>query len=335
MPVYIQTKAVPLRHINPEMDASIVVCTRDRAASLSRALTSIAAMRRLDNFSWELLVVDNGSRDHTAAVVQGFADKLPVSLVSAEAPGLSRARNCGVAAARGKYVIWTDDDVVVANDWLSAYAAAFAHWPEAAIFGGKIIPVLEQPSPRWFVECLDAFSDLLAARDFGPKPTALSESLLPFGANFAVRADVQRRFTFDPALGAQPTKQRVGEETAVLQAILRAGGTGVYVPDAVVHHQIPLSRQQRSHVMAYYRAQGATALAVQPTVRRSIRARSTLLISLVCKIAAAAIIYGCTRPLAPARVSMRYYKTLARALGQAALLRETAADLSRPSHGVI
>jgi glycosyltransferase involved in cell wall biosynthesis len=240
------------------MDASVMICTRNRATSLARTLASIEAADRPAGFTWELVVVDNGSTDHTAAVLADFSSRLPLAPTTEPNPGLSNARNHGVSAARGRYLIWTDDDVVVEPGWLSAYAAGFERWPEAAAFGGKVLPVLEAPVSPWFAACQDQFADLLARRDFGEAPLPLSsaENRLPFGANYSVRAAEQRQFPYDPALGVAPGRNRLGEETQVLQAILAKGHTGYYVPDAVVRHMIQPSRQTMAYVRSYYRAHG-------------------------------------------------------------------------------
>jgi hypothetical protein len=243
------------------MDASVIVCTRNRAGPLARMLASLAAADRPAGFAWELVVVDNGSTDATAAVLENVAARLPLIAAAEPLAGLSHARNRGVGVARGRYLIWIDDDVVVEPGWLAAYADAFRRWPEAALFGGKVLPVLEAPVRPWFAACAAELADLLAGRDFGeaPLPLSLAEDRLPFGANFAVRAAEQRRFAYDPALGVAPGRARVGEETEVIRAILAAGGSGRYVPGAAVRHMIPPARQSIAHVRAYFRAHGETA----------------------------------------------------------------------------
>ena len=62
---------------------------------------------------WELLIVDNGSTDHTSNIVTSFEDRLPVKRLWQPEPGLSNARNFGIRHAAGKYIIWTDDDVLL------------------------------------------------------------------------------------------------------------------------------------------------------------------------------------------------------------------------------
>src|SRR5688500_3500637 len=95
------------------MQVTVIICTRNRADQLRRTLESAAAVDTPEHVSWELLVVDNGSTDHTPEVVESFSGRLPIRRVSEPEAGLSNARNRGVAEAKGDYICWTDDDVLI------------------------------------------------------------------------------------------------------------------------------------------------------------------------------------------------------------------------------
>jgi glycosyltransferase involved in cell wall biosynthesis len=231
---------------------SVVICTRNRAVSLRRTLASIEQAAR-PNVEWELVIVDNGSTDETADVVTSFEDRLPIRRVFEPTPGLSIARNTGGAESKGDYILWTDDDVSVRATWLQAFSNAFSANPDTVIFGGRVLPQYEEPKIEWFVQAEDKLRSLLACRDFsGP----VSLDRMPFGACYAVRAAEQKSFPYDPNLGVAPGRRTGGEETAVLEAILRTGAKGVWVHDGVVDHIIPLERQSISYIMRYYRSQG-------------------------------------------------------------------------------
>lgn len=249
-------------------DITVLICTRNRANQLKNVLTSAAAMRVPSGLRWEMVVVDNGSSDHTADVVQSFGDRLPVRVVREEAAGLSNARNRGVAEAQGRYICWTDDDVLIDEGWLAAYAEAFERHPEAAVFGGRITPVLESPTPAWFARLADEWplTTLLAMRDFADViPLDFDDGVAPWGANFAVRAAEQRRVRYEPELGVSPHHRRVGEEAEVIHRILKSGATGWWVPGAVVRHIIPVQRQTLRYVYDYFRASGETIAFMERT----------------------------------------------------------------------
>lgn len=238
----------------PPVRATVVICTRNRADSLCRTLESLAAMAPTDA-PWELLIVDNGSSDRTPEVVQSFADRLPIRRIYEAKAGLSNARNAGVEGAVGAYLLWTDDDVLVDRDWLNAYLAAFDHWPEAAVFGGKTRPQFEEPKADWMVKAISPLRDLLAIRDFGDAPVPLDRTVIPYGLNYAIRAKEQRAHPYDPELGVAPGRRIGGEETAVISAILETAA-GYWLPDALIIHLIPRERQTRAYVRHYYEARG-------------------------------------------------------------------------------
>jgi glycosyltransferase involved in cell wall biosynthesis len=223
-------------------------------------LESAAVLEVPAGLDWELLVVDNGSTDDTSAVVSEFAARLPLRCVVEPVPGLSNARNRGVTEARGALILWTDDDVALDRHWLSAYVEAGARFPQAGFFGGNILPFLEEPVTDWFAEYADhpRLAMLMAHRRYQEPPVALTAETLPFGANFAVRGDLQRQRSFDARLGVSPTHSRSGEETNLLHQLMASGAYGMSVPAASVRHYIQSSRQSLAYFRRYFAAQGET-----------------------------------------------------------------------------
>jgi len=237
------------------IDVTVVICTRNRALQLASVLDSACQLVIPAGLVWEFVVVDNGSTDDTSSVVARYADRLPIRCVREDTPGLSNARNCGVTEAKGNYICWTDDDVVIDPGWLAAYVEAFKQYPEAAVFGGRIVPLLQQPTPDWFEKAKDDWPlvCLLAQRDFGDKAVALTfeGGKVPWGANFAIRTLEQRRHQYNPELGVSPMHKRVGEETDVIYRIFKEGGIGWWVPASKVTHIIPPKRQTLQYLYEY------------------------------------------------------------------------------------
>ena len=105
------------------LTVSVLVCTRNHLASLQATIRSLAALRIPKSCEVELLVIDNGSSDGTAAWVrQAQLPNMPVRLVEELQAGQARARNRGLEAARGAIILFTDDDVRVPPNWLTAHA---------------------------------------------------------------------------------------------------------------------------------------------------------------------------------------------------------------------
>jgi glycosyltransferase involved in cell wall biosynthesis len=245
-----------------KIDVTVVICTRNRAAQLASVLDSACKLVIPADLAWEFIVVDNGSNDGTADVVAKYADRLPIRCVREDKAGLSNARNCGVDEAKGDYICWTDDDVVIDPQWLSAYSDAFKRHPEAAVFGGRIIPFLEKPTPDWFESAKFEWplSALLAYRDFGKDIIKLTfeGGFVPWGANFAIRTKEQRSYRYNPHLGVSPNHKRVGEETDVIYRIFKEGANGWWVPDSKVTHIIPPKRQTFQYLYDYSYLGGET-----------------------------------------------------------------------------
>lgn len=225
--------------------------------------------------AWELLVVNNNCTDHTDEVLNEYAGRFPLRRVFEPNPGLSNARNAAVDAAAGSHIVWTDDDVFVDSHWLYEYAKAFENHADAAFFGGLIEPWFEGDTPGWLVDAWASVADAFAARDLGPKSLELDARQLPYGANYAVRLEVQRRFRYDSNLGRRPDCYWLGgEESAVLREIVLTGGTGWWVPAARVKHWIPKNRQSTTYLRGYFEGQGRyMALVAKPEGRRFLMRR--------------------------------------------------------------
>jgi glycosyltransferase involved in cell wall biosynthesis len=250
------------------MHVTVAICTWNRASQLDRTLARLRELEVPDDLDWEVLVVDNGSTDDTSGVLEKYAGALPLRAVAEAEQGLSRARNRAIDVAAGDLLCWTDDDVQVEPDWLAQYARAAREQPDTSFFGGPILPWFECDPPEWVAAGIHEIGSAFALRDLGPKPLALSEKQLPFGANFAVRASVQHRFRFDPKLGRIGDRMLSGEEVDAMRRMLAGGFTGAWVPEARVRHLVPADRMTADYVRSFYRGVGASwALALEGNVR--------------------------------------------------------------------
>jgi glucosyl-dolichyl phosphate glucuronosyltransferase len=236
---------------------TVAICTLNRAASLRRTLESLAAMRLPDRLDWEVVVVNNGCTDDTDMVIVEFAEQLPVRREFEPQRGLSRARNRAVDAARGDYIVWTDDDVIVDPGWLAAYTEAFRRWPEAAVFGGPIIPRYTAPVPKWLEKNKTFVGEMaFCARDFGDQPIPLSNGRIPYGPNFAIHTETQRACTYDLQLGHAPDQRRRSEESDVIERVLRSGVAGYWIPQARVEHCASPEQQTERYIRNFLETVG-------------------------------------------------------------------------------
>jgi len=206
---------------------SIVICTANRADALAKALASIAGAR-MPADAVEVLVVDNASNDHTRAVVEAAQATMPASLRYLHEPkrGLGHARNCGLQAARGEIIAHTDDDCLVAEDWIERILAHFDAAPEIDFLSGRAD--LHDPD------------DLPVSIMTSDTPVAMGPHDVPYhvviGCNMAFRRRVTARIGgWDPRFGAGALL-RAGEEMDFAYRACRAGFLVVYRPDVAVRH---------------------------------------------------------------------------------------------------
>ncbi len=240
------------------MLVSVAICTWNRADLLDQTLTSMGKLVIPTQISWELIIVNNNCTDTTDEVITKHQAHLPIRRLSEPQQGKTFALNCASQAAEGDYIIWTDDDVLVEPDWIAHYAEAFEQWPKASLFGGPVKPFLAGAPPNWLLDVLSVsqVGDVYAAIDLGTKPIRLNMGKEPYGVNWAVRIEDQRRYLYDTDLGPGP-KTKIGyEETNVIQRMFEDGLEGRWVPKALVTHYIPESRQTIKYIRWYHRGQG-------------------------------------------------------------------------------
>ena len=131
------------------MQVSVVIGTYNRAHLLEGTLEALASQEVPGSLEWEIVVVDNNSRDATAQVTTAFSKTTAtrVRYVFEPQQGLSHARNRGIREARGAIIAFTDDDVLPASDWIAEIAAAIDRWKADGV-GGRILPRWETSPPR-------------------------------------------------------------------------------------------------------------------------------------------------------------------------------------------
>lgn len=223
----------------PPLPVSIVVPTCNRPDDLRRCLHSLLAQRYPSRV--EILVVDN--RPGTAVTRDIVREFTGVRLIEESRPGLSYARNAGIAAATGDIVVAIDDDVTVTEGWLARLTAPFSE-PGVMCVTGNVLPVSLDSEAQCRFEAYGGlgkgFEPIAAGGDwFRTSRGAVPTWRLGATANAAFRRSIfvdPRIGLLDEALGAgMPTG--CSEDTYLFYRILRAGGTIVYEPTAWVWHR--------------------------------------------------------------------------------------------------
>jgi glycosyltransferase involved in cell wall biosynthesis len=207
-------------------EISLVICTRNRCSQLEQCLQSLEKLR-FDRL-WEVVVVDNGSTDATAACLEQAVQRATLTLVAAHEarPGLSFARNRGISTASGRLIAFTDDDCYPAPDYLARVVACFDQ-EDISFLGGRTL-LYDNRDARI---CIQEKAD----REFIEPRTFVGPSLIQ-GMNFAAeRRALVEVGGFDLRLGAG-SRFCSAEDTEIMGRMSWAGLRGLYDPGPVVYH---------------------------------------------------------------------------------------------------
>jgi GT2 family glycosyltransferase len=207
---------------------SVIVCSCNGERTLRDCFEGLS---RLDYPNFEVIVVDDGSSDGTAAIGRRYGFRV----ISTDRQGLGSARNTGLDAATGEIVAYLDDDAYPDPQWLTYLAAAFLRTPHAGVGGPNIAPpgdgsvaacVANAPGGPVHVLCSDAEAEHIP------------------GCNAAFRKDsLQAIGGFDPRFRV------AGDDVDVCWRLQQQGLTLSFSPSAVVWHH------RRNSVRAYWKQQ--------------------------------------------------------------------------------
>ncbi len=230
---------------------SVIVPTHNRPDLLQRCLPSLTTLYYPN---YEIIIVDNAPRDNATAdfIQQNYSNR--VHYLREDRPGPSWARNCGIAAAQGEILAFTDDDVEVDRYWLIELIKNFDTTKDVACVTGHVFPLeLETAAQFWYEEYggsnwfeeekSDDFRWWFTKHLFDMKENRPHIPLYPYkagmfgcGASMAFTASVLREIGgFDPALGGTGPS-RCAQDIALLFKVVLYGHKLVYEPASLVYH---------------------------------------------------------------------------------------------------
>jgi len=207
---------------------SVVVCTYNGARTLRQCLSALDA---LDYPEYEVIVVNDGSTDDTAAIAQDYR----VRLINQPNKGLSAARNTGLAASEGEIVAYIDDDAYPHRYWLRYLAAAFGRSAHVGIGGPNLPPA----GDGFIAECI-------ANAPGNPLHVLLSDEVAEHipGCNMAYRKDALVAIG-----GFDPHFRTAGDDVDICWRLQNRGWTIGFCPAAVVWHH------RRNSIRAFWKQQ--------------------------------------------------------------------------------
>jgi GT2 family glycosyltransferase len=197
-------------------DISVVVPVYNAAEYLIDALVSVFEASRNGEVAFEVIIVDDGSTDAAAVAVVDGIDWPRVRVIRQDNRGLPGARNTGIRAARGGFVVPLDSDDLLGPDYLTEMAHALEQQPEAA-----------------YVHCwAHLFGDV--ERLWQTRPFNAYQLLL---SNSVVGCVMMRRDAWEAVGGYDETMRDGNEDWELWIRFLEAGYTQVQLPKPLFHYR--------------------------------------------------------------------------------------------------
>jgi glycosyltransferase involved in cell wall biosynthesis len=202
---------------------SVVIPCRDGAGVLAKQLNAVLGQETSTEF--EIVVADNGSTDGTADLVRSYSDPRVRVVDAARAPGANVARNVGIAASKGEFILLTDADDLVHDGWIEAYHRAFMGGAQAV--GGGLDRILGDGT--------------LLARERRLYPALARKDVFANGTNCGFTRELFLRVH-----GFDESFKGGADEVDFFWRVAEAGFMLEFVPDAVV------SKVQRTDLKAAF-----------------------------------------------------------------------------------
>ncbi|MFZ5518908.1 MAG: glycosyltransferase family 2 protein [Candidatus Zhuqueibacterota bacterium] len=220
---------------------NIIVCTYNRANMLRNALTSLSNQVTDRLFQYDILVVDDNSTDDTPAVVRRFipTSKAPVTYIHGSGEGIARARNRGIDASDGDYVVFFDDDQIAEPDWLKEMFITMQETGACCVGGIRLLNL-----SRGEVSRLSPITRrILGEIHHGDAARKSRRKEFPAAGNMLIRRSVFNIVgNFDDSL------VKGGEDIEFARQVRLAGLDAWYTPKSIVYHETPLYRTKSDYL---------------------------------------------------------------------------------------
>jgi GT2 family glycosyltransferase len=207
-------------------------------------IRNVESLLDLDYPDFDVIVVDNRAA-RAISPIPALPDDPRLRVFAERTPGVSAARNLGIVMSTADVVAFTDDDAIVASNWLRVIGTRFALDPEIEAIGGLVLPLeLEWAPQLWFEEFYGGFSPSFRFEKLSVKRMKNVDPMFPYaigrfgaGCNMAYRrSTLEKLGNFNPCLGGG-TLAKGGEDVLVAVNLVVKGGTFAYEPAALVRHR--------------------------------------------------------------------------------------------------
>ncbi len=238
---------------------SVIIPTKNNCWSLERTLISLLQQKNVNGLQYEIIVVDNNSRDDTQGTVFKFMTRFNDRLKYAhtDMPGAANARNKGITQARGDIIAFTDDDCVADPNWLAEIHKAYHQYHPNAI-QGRVFLATPLPRgirfPKWFIE------QRLAHVDHGEQIREI-KGLDLVGANMVIPKKVFEQYGhLDPSPAFL-----MNDDTEFSRRISKHNVKIIYNPNIKIYHHFFVERINERKFLKQTFDWGRSNIVLEPT----------------------------------------------------------------------
>lgn len=246
------------------VDFTVAIRTYNGEKHLPELLDRLRSQVNTDEISWEIVIVDNNSKDNTAKIIQDYQsnwpESYPLKYYFEPKQGAAFARKRTIQEAQGSFVGFLDDDNLPESNWVAAaYSFGQSH-PKAGAYGGQIHGEFEVEPPENFKK----IAVYLAIVERGKKAFCYNnhkQRVLPPGAGLVIRKQAWSECIPDDLLLAGPQGTSLsakGEDLELLSYIQNAGWEIWYNPEMHIYHKIPSWRMERDYLISLAWGSGLT-----------------------------------------------------------------------------
>jgi len=235
------------------MYVTIAICTYNRANLLAQTLESFLSLKIPEGVGYHFLIINNNSSDNTEEIIKNYSKKLPLENYIEKQPGSANARNAVLDHARGDYVLCTDDDVQVDENFFTSFVECTKKYPKHVVYGGAIEPWFEAEPDSDLGKAFPLLSDGFTPQGKNIPSGPCLKDVIIYGVNMGFKLSATQGIRYDTALGTSGKNYGCLEDTDFVNRLNEKHGCqSVWCPNMKVRHFIPVERMTEKYLTKLY-----------------------------------------------------------------------------------
>lgn len=257
------------------IEVSFIICCHNSAERIASTLRALLLDLKTSATKCEIVIVDNNCTDQTVRVSELILKESTFvhhAIVCEETSGLMAARLRGAQVARGKYIVFVDDDNELCLGWFNEFEAFRVKYGDVASVG-SLVEAKSGDYPDWF----SAFQSSYACGQFRRTEGQLSESQINYGAVLSIRKDVwevlETYLSRALDLGRNSGSLGAGDDGLINCLMVEHGYERYYCHRMRALHAIPRNRLDWDYLIGLQQGFGAGAVKINFFLGRNLTKR--------------------------------------------------------------